>query len=114
MKVLQFPTGEVKKITFLRGGETHPSRACRAERNADAIADGLEKIAGHIRAREAESQPYGVLLVLMSEDGTETAHIGAAYAEILKGIQDATNAMHIKMAERSAKFVQYGNPKVKE
>lgn len=107
MRVLQFPTGEVKKIVFLRGGETSPSRACRAEQNADAIADGLEKIAGHIRAREAEAQPYGVLLVLMSEDGTETAHIGAAYREILKAIQDATSDIHGKMAERSAKLVNY-------
>ena len=114
MKVLQFPTGEVKKVTFLRGGETHPSRACRAEQNADAIADGLEKIAGHIRAREAASQPYGVLLVLMSEGGTETAHIGAAYREILKGIQDATSDIHRKMVERSAKLVKYGKAKVEK
>lgn len=54
MKVLQFPTGETKKVVFLRDGETFPTRAERAEKNAEAIADFLERIAGHIRAHEAE------------------------------------------------------------
>lgn len=103
MKVLQFPTGETKKVVFLRGGETFPTRAERAEKNADAIADGLERIAGHIRAREAEYQPYGVALILMSENGTEIANIGAAYREILSAMRDATDETHSRMVKRGAK-----------
>ena len=102
MKVLQFPTGNVVKVVFLKGGETSPSRADRAEQNADAIADGLEKIAQHIRAREAEQQPFGAALVLMSEDGTEVANIGAAYREIISALRDANDEIFKRMAKRSA------------